>query len=77
LSTVPVLTGTLILLFFFSCEIKQKELTPNEKTAEYVRKNIDSLSLWLNKEFITAIGSGDSSQVINSFYKGRKIYKRI
>lgn len=64
-------------LFYFSCEDITKDLSPTDKVYSYIDNNIDSLQLWLDDEFIPAIESYDTAVIKNSFFHGRKKYKRI
>src|SRR5688500_13421674 len=62
---------------YVSC-LQQKPQTAVSKTHYYVDQGIDSLNRWISDDFSAlAANSSDIVKIRESFFRGRKLYKRI
>lgn len=61
----------------WGCHAPAKKAEPLLQVHDFVNLNLDSLQGWLDNEFIPAISSYDTPAIRTSFFKGRKLYKRV
>lgn len=66
---------TLFILSIASCANLRDRQSPSNRVKQIVNSSIDSLTRWLDEEFIPLLPERDSVAIRNSFYKGRRLYK--